>query len=169
MRPRRGSVALNAAAVAMSVAIGIAAGLGGYTFVYARGGSYMSDDPAACANCHVMGEVVAAWGHSSHRNVATCNDCHTPEGLPGKLLTKASNGWHHSLAFTAGEFPETIQIKPANRAIAEGACRKCHGDVVHAIETGTDADAPLSCTRCHGGVGHPSGLTPESPDNLGGF
>ena len=35
-------------------AIGIAVGLGGYTFVYARGYSYLTNDPAACANCHVM-------------------------------------------------------------------------------------------------------------------
>jgi hypothetical protein len=32
-------------------------GLGGYTFVYAEGGSYFSDDPRACVNCHVMREV----------------------------------------------------------------------------------------------------------------
>lgn len=35
-------------------AIGAAIGLGAFTFVYARGSSYLGRDPAACANCHVM-------------------------------------------------------------------------------------------------------------------
>ena len=37
-----------------AVVIGIAIGLGSYTFVYARGYSYLTNDPAACANCHIM-------------------------------------------------------------------------------------------------------------------
>lgn len=36
------------------VAAGLAVGVGGYTFVYARGASYLTNDPAACANCHVI-------------------------------------------------------------------------------------------------------------------
>ena len=34
--------------------IGLALGVGAYTFVYAKGYSYLSNDPQACANCHVM-------------------------------------------------------------------------------------------------------------------
>ena len=60
---------------------GIAIGIGGFTFVYARGYSYLTNDPAACANCHIMKEHFAAWSKSSHRAVATCNDCHTPHEL----------------------------------------------------------------------------------------
>jgi len=41
-------------AVVIALALGVAAGLGGYTFVYAKGGSYFGNDPNACANCHVM-------------------------------------------------------------------------------------------------------------------
>jgi len=48
-----------AASVALSVAVGAACGVGGYAFIYARGASYLTDDPAACANCQ-DGELAAA-------------------------------------------------------------------------------------------------------------
>ena len=44
------------AAFAAVIALGLVLGLGAYTFVYARGYSYLSHDPGACANCHVMRE-----------------------------------------------------------------------------------------------------------------
>ncbi len=136
--------------------VGTGAGLGGYTFVYARGGSYLMDSPAACANCHVMNEQFDGWTKSSHHAVATCNDCHTPHDFFGKYTTKALNGWNHSWAFTMGGFPEPIQITPRNRRITEEACRYCHADVVSAIDARTDV-APaerLDCIRCHRSVGH---------------
>ena len=40
--------------LALCAAVGLLAGLGGYTFWYARGGSDLSDDPQACVNCQVM-------------------------------------------------------------------------------------------------------------------
>ncbi|MGH7821889.1 MAG: NapC/NirT family cytochrome c, partial [Candidatus Binatia bacterium] len=67
-------------AISLGVAFGAAAGIGGYTFVYAKGYAYLTDDPGACANCHVMEEQHSAWMKSSHRAVAVCNDCHTPPG-----------------------------------------------------------------------------------------
>ena len=33
---------------------GILTAVGGYTFIYAKGYAYLTNDPAACANCHVM-------------------------------------------------------------------------------------------------------------------
>jgi cytochrome c nitrite reductase small subunit len=33
---------------------GVAFGLGLFTFFYAEGFSYFSNDPAACINCHIM-------------------------------------------------------------------------------------------------------------------
>ena len=36
--------------------LGIPAGIGAFTFVYAKGFSYLSTDPRACVNCHVMRE-----------------------------------------------------------------------------------------------------------------
>ena len=133
--------------------IGVAVGIGAFTFVYARGASYLTNDPAACVNCHVMREQYDGWGVSSHRAVAVCNDCHTPPGLLPKYLTKALNGFNHSLAFTTGRFHEPIEIGARNRAITEAACRHCHAELVQAIE-GHASVSPIECLRCHDSVGH---------------
>ena len=128
--------------------------VGGYTFIYARGYSYVTNDPAACANCHVMEDHYRAWAKSSHRAVAVCNDCHTPPGLIGKYTTKAINGFNHSLAFTTGRFPEPLRITPRNNDVTEKACRKCHDEIVSAIEGPNAQTNRLSCIRCHSTVGH---------------
>jgi cytochrome c nitrite reductase small subunit len=134
-------------------AIGALIAVGGYTFIYAKGYSYLTNDPAACANCHVMEDHYRAWMKSSHRSVAVCNDCHTPPGLIPKYTTKAVNGFNHSLAFTTGRFPEPLRITPRNTDVTEKACRKCHEAIVAAIE-GADGRNQLSCIRCHSTVGH---------------
>jgi cytochrome c nitrite reductase small subunit len=141
-------------ALALGLALGTAAGVGGFTFVYARGYSYLLDDPAACVNCHVMSPQFEGWLKGSHRAVATCNDCHTPHGFAAKYATKALNGWNHSLAFTTGRFPEPIRVTARNRRIAEESCGKCHSELVHALSQAGAGEAP-SCARCHGAVGHP--------------
>ena len=141
-------------ALLVSAAVGVAAGVGGFAFVYAKGGSYMTDDPTACANCHVMNEQYDGWVKSSHKNVAVCNDCHTPPGFVNKYFTKALNGWHHSSAFTTGNFPEPIQITKRNRDVTEKACRKCHEDIVDQVNGGYPHAEARSCVRCHSQVGH---------------
>lgn len=140
--------------IALAIAIGLAVGVGGFTFVYARGASYLTNDPQACANCHVMRDHYDAWVKSSHRAVAACNDCHTPHDPLGKYLTKASNGFWHSVAFTTGRFPEPLRIKPGNREVTEQACRSCHRSVVEAIEPSHAGGARLACASCHRSVGH---------------
>jgi len=145
----------------VALLLGAALGTGLFTFGYAKGGAYLTNDPAACANCHVMEEQYSAWSRGSHRSVAVCNDCHTPPGLVPKYATKALNGWNHSLAFTTGRFPEPIRITERNRGVTEQACRKCHEDVVQAIDphgaSGSGAGSraePLACLTCHRDVGH---------------
>lgn len=145
--------AASAVIIVAAVALGAASGLGGFTFLYARGASYLTDDPSACANCHVMREQYDAWAKSSHRAVAVCNDCHTPQGALAKYAAKLSNGYHHSLAFTTGDFPEPIRIKERNRAVTEASCRRCHEPIVDEIDAHAGED-PISCIRCHDSVGH---------------
>jgi cytochrome c nitrite reductase small subunit len=145
-------VPLTAALVA--VPIGLAVGLGAYTFVYAKGASYLTNDSRACANCHVMNDQYDGWTKSSHRSVAACNDCHTPPGLIPKYATKASNGFWHSFAFTSGRFHEPIRIKERNRVVTERACRKCHADIVDAVDRFHAKGRELECISCHRSVGH---------------
>jgi len=137
----------------IAMPIGIALGVGAYTFVYAKGASYLQNDPAACVNCHVMREQYDGWVTGSHRSVATCNDCHTPPGHVAKYATKALNGFWHSFAFTTGRFHEPIGITPRNRAVTESACRHCHGAITEAIEA-HPRGAALACVGCHASVGH---------------
>lgn len=138
----------------IGVLTGLAVGVGCYTFIYAKGASYLTNDPQACANCHIMQNHFDGWVKSSHRSVATCNDCHTPPGLIPKYLTKANNGFWHSFHFTTGRFPDPIRIKPGNRDIVEQACRKCHGEIVNMIEGPHAPGKEMSCVRCHATVGH---------------
>jgi cytochrome c nitrite reductase small subunit len=140
----------------LGVTLGLAVGVGMYTFVYARGYSYMTDNPEACANCHIMQDQYSAWLKSSHRAVAVCNDCHTPPAFVAKYATKARNGFWHSYYFTTGWYEDNIHITPTGRAVTEKACRKCHQEIVEAIE-GSHSSAPdsqTSCLKCHDSVGH---------------
>jgi len=139
----------------VGIVLGAGIGLGGYTFVYARGWSYLTNDPVACTNCHIMQGHFDAWVKSSHHATATCNDCHTPHELLPKYWTKAEHGFWHSYGFTTGRFHEPIRIKASSLAVVEGACRRCHGAVVQAIDAhAADGDSALSCVRCHANVGH---------------
>lgn len=152
---RRATTSTAVLVVLAGVAVGAALGTGGYTFIYARGLSYLSDDPAACANCHVMNPQHDRWHTSSHHAVATCNDCHTPANPLLKYVTKARNGWHHGFAFTSGDFPDVIQITPTNHEIARDACVRCHADVVESMGALAREDGDVDCVQCHGAVGHP--------------
>lgn len=146
---------MHGAIVAVAMLCGAGVGIGAYTFLYARGWSYLTNDPAACANCHVMHEQYDGWLKGSHRAVAVCNDCHVPHDVVGKYLTKARNGFWHSYYFTTGTFPEPIRTTPTSRAIAEAACRHCHAPIVQAMGTPSHAaSTEISCIRCHGSVGH---------------
>jgi cytochrome c nitrite reductase small subunit len=148
------------AVIAMSAAVlfGAAIGLGCFTFYYAEGASYFSDNPTSCANCHVMQPKYGAWAKSSHHAVATCNDCHAPhDSIARKLYVKGVNGFRHSWAFTTGQFHEPIQITEFNHKVTEESCRYCHTELADSIDiaiAGHYGSEAVSCTRCHYDVGH---------------
>jgi cytochrome c nitrite reductase small subunit len=142
--------------VAVGFVLGVAVGLGVYTFVYAKGYSYLTSNPRACANCHVMQDHYDAWQKSSHHAAATCNDCHTPHTLAAKYATKALNGFLHSFAFTRGNFPDVIQITARNSRVTEGTCRSCHAELTTSIVAAHNSK-DISCIRCHFNAGHSAG------------
>lgn len=135
------------------ISLGILIGLSMFTFYYAEGTSYFSDDPTACVNCHVMREQFDVWNRSSHQAVATCNDCHIPHDFPYKWTVKGLNGWNHSLAFTTGNFPNNIRIREFNTVVVEENCVSCHQIMVSNVHRYAP-DKTLSCVACHGNVGH---------------
>ena len=142
--------------LAAALLAGLSIGVGSYTFVYSRGYSYLTNDPGACANCHIMRDHFDAWTRSSHHAVAVCNDCHTPPGVVPKYMTKARNGFWHSFYFTTGRYPDPLRITPVNHAVTEQACRHCHEELAHSIDPArSQAGFPaLQCTSCHNEVGH---------------
>ena len=142
--------------VVLAVLIGAIVGIGAYAFIYARGYSYLLNDPRACANCHVMNDQYSGWIKSSHHSAATCNDCHTPHNLLGKYAVKASNGFFHSFYFTTGRYPDTIEITKFDRKVVEDACRNCHQAITQEIDAENvhGRSQGIECTRCHLSVGH---------------
>ena len=138
------------------LALGVPLGVGTFTFGYAKGFSYLSSDPEACVNCHVMNDTYDAWLKSGHRHVALCVDCHLPhEGL-AKWIAKADEGFRHSTAFTLQNFKEPLEITPGDREIVMENCLRCHRDLVQAIHA-DEGDRGIDCLRCHAGAGHGAG------------
>jgi cytochrome c nitrite reductase small subunit len=102
-----------------------------------------------------MREHFDAWNKSTHRAVATCNDCHTPHDLVGKYTVKARNGFWHSFYFTTGRYPDPLRITPRNRDVTANTCRDCHGEITAAIDhPSARGDERANCVRCHQYVGH---------------
>jgi len=147
-----------------SALAGIFCGAGVFTFFTAHGESYLSNDPQVCVNCHVMREEFDGWQHGSHHAVAVCNDCHLPhDNEAHKLFVKASNGYHHSKAFTLMDFKDPIRIKPGNAQVLESNCIRCHGPLTAEITAQGTLGVPTDpaqktdlygCVRCHQEVGH---------------
>lgn len=138
-----------------AAAAGALVGLGLYTFRYAEGLAYLSNDPRACMNCHVMREQYDSWVKGSHHAAATCNDCHVPHSFPEKYLTKMENGWNHSRKFTLQNFHEPIRIRLENLKQLQHNCVTCHSMLVSEIAAHRDVEAGTArCTECHRSVGH---------------
>jgi cytochrome c nitrite reductase small subunit len=145
----------GALTLALACALGAPVGVGAFTFIYAKGFSYLSTDPRACVNCHIMNEQYDAWAKSGHRHAATCVECHLPhEGL-AKWRAKADHGFRHSVAFTLQNFKEPIEITPRDRLLVQENCVRCHESLVHPLllSSGT-ARGEVDCLHCHAGVGH---------------
>lgn len=153
--PGNRPMAGTAGFVVLGALAGVLLGVGGYTFFYAEGLSYMSSDPAACVNCHIMRPQYDSWQKASHHAVAKCIDCHLPHDFIGKYLAKGENGWHHSKGFTLQDFHEPIMIKAGNARILQENCLACHTDLVHDLVGDGEGDAgSIECVHCHSGVGH---------------
>lgn len=142
-------------ALLLSALAGILLGASLFTFGAARGTSYLSNDPTACVNCHIMRDPYDSWQKSSHHAFATCNDCHVSHHPIGKWITKADNGYRHSWAFTFQNFHEPIQLHERGRSVLENNCLGCHGEFVDQIVQHSAAgDDSFNCIRCHRSVGH---------------
>lgn len=152
-------------AAVIAAALGIPLGLGLFTFHYAKGSSYLSTDPDACVNCHIMQREYDGWQKASHKNVAVCVDCHLPTSFFAKYFVKGENGFRHSRGFTFQDFHEPIQITPRDAEVLQENCLRCHGDMVHELVEGATTDPKsIQCTHCHRAVGHGEPVGLGGPD-----
>lgn len=111
--------------------MGIIVGLGVYVFYISNAASYLSDNPTTCINCHVMNPQYATWFHSSHRERATCTDCHVPhDNVFNKYYFKAKDGMRHATIFTLRKEPQTIYIKEEGADVVQANCIRCHNNLV---------------------------------------
>lgn len=147
----------------LAAGLGLVGGLGGYTFRYAEGFSYLSTDPKACVNCHIMQPQYDAWQKASHHSSAVCVDCHLPQAFVPKYFTKAENGYRHGKLFTTQTFREPIEIGAAGRVILEENCIRCHEDLTDALRA-TTHDSSMPCVKCHATVGHGERLGLGGPE-----
>jgi cytochrome c nitrite reductase small subunit len=140
--------------ITLGILIGVPTGTSVVTFLFADGLSYLSKNPVACTNCHVMQEQFDSWKSSSHHTVAVCNDCHANGNIVQKYAQKGVNGFLHSWAFTTGRFHEPIEIKEFNRKITRQSCLDCHSKIIEASHFGDASFSEKNCLNCHKEVGH---------------
>lgn len=147
--------------IAFIILIGIAVGLILIIIKVSNAVSYLSDDPVACVNCHIMTPQYATWFHSSHRERATCNDCHVPHNnLVRKYWFKANDGFRHASIFTLRLDPQVIQINDDGKTVVQENCIRCHINQVNYVSasyvTGRNFREGKGnlCWDCHRSVPH---------------
>ena len=150
----------------------------GYMVYISKALSYLSKDPKACINCHVMNTSYATWQHSAHARVTTCVDCHLPtDTFLNKYLAKARDGFHHTVAFTMNRYPHAIKISEDGAKRVQKNCISCHTNTTSIIVdnaskyhnfTSEYVQSGRKCWDCHKSVPHGKvrGLG-TTPNNLG--
>ncbi|MDO9512752.1 MAG: cytochrome c nitrite reductase small subunit [Bacteroidales bacterium] len=143
------------------IAGGIFTGLAVFVFYVSNAASYLSEDPKTCINCHVMNPQFATWFHSSHREVASCTDCHVPhDNVFRKYYFKAQDGMRHATIFTMRTEPQVIQIKEAGQRVVKENCIRCHTPLLENAAMNswnphfTQDRTERSCWECHREIPH---------------
>lgn len=143
------------------VLVGIMLGLMGYTAYISKAHSYLSDNPRACVNCHIMASVYATWQHSSHGRNTVCNDCHVPhDNFVRKYYFKANDGLRHATMFALRLEPQVIKIRKPGQTVVQENCIRCHTELNSVVGTGQvtakmahEGNGKL-CWECHTDVVH---------------
>lgn len=123
--------------------------------------SYLSDKPETCINCHIMMPQYATWQHSSHRENASCNDCHVPhDNVFNKYYFKAKDGLRHAGMFTLRLEPQVIFIHEAGKKVVHDNCIRCHSELLTDSKLNTQTrfkhhdKSERECWECHREVPH---------------
>ena len=116
------------------ILLGILTGLGSLALYISNAASYLSDQPEACMNCHVMASEYATWQRGSHARAAVCNDCHVPhDNFLKKYAFKAKDGMRHATIFTLRMEPQVIKLNKAAIPVVQKNCVRCHVNLVENV------------------------------------
>lgn len=155
--PQKGSKWRSIALIGIAIVIG----LGIFMAKESEITSYMSDDPKACINCHVMVPVYNGWMHSSHREWASCNDCHVPHNnVFNKYFFKAKDGLYHASIFTLRMEPEVMFMRKESQEVVQSNCVRCHTQQVTQtkyndfIQSHKANRTERKCWTCHREIPH---------------
>ncbi len=139
----------------------ISIGLVIFIFYISKAHSYLSDSPGTCTNCHIMAPQYATWSHSSHREVAHCNDCHVPHNnVANKYYFKAKDGLRHATMFTLRLEPQVIFIHEAGQKVVHNNCIRCHQQQItdpklaSSVKEHTAHMQDRPCWECHREIPH---------------
>lgn len=141
---------------------GVIVGGGALTLYMLRADTYLTDDPAACVNCHIMGPYYATWFHSSHSRNATCNDCHVPhENAVKKWVFKGMDGMRHVAVFLTHGEKDVVRANGESSEVIMNNCIRCHTQLnTEFVSTGridymmSQVGEGKACWDCHRDVPH---------------
>lgn len=106
---------------------GVVVGLGGLFLYLLRFHTYLTDDPSACVNCHIMAPYYATWMHGAHARNTTCNDCHVPhDNVFRKYFFKGKDGMNHVYKFVTRQERQAIQAIDESAEVIMENCVRCH-------------------------------------------
>ena len=110
--------------VVLGVLLGTTIGVGAYTFAYAKGWSYLTDDAAACANCHIMRQEYDGFWHSFYFTSGVYEDNIQINPHSREIVEEACRHCHN-------EIVEAIEGSHPAHTNQQLACLRCHISVGH--------------------------------------
>ncbi len=143
--------------------VAVVIGMFAYLVHEAKVFSYLSGDPKVCVNCHAMNTHYATWQHSSHREQASCVDCHLPhDSIVNLLIAKTKDGYNHSLAYTLGGYGNNLRVSTDAAQRIQANCIACHETIVSQMLENSaryqkfDSQVQMGrkCWDCHRQVPH---------------
>jgi nitrite reductase (cytochrome c-552) len=114
-------------AIFLAAGVGFVAGAGAYTFVYAKGASYLGTDSSACANCHIR-RAQARGEDPFFRVVELTDETEDPAGLgqefspPVRRLQAHGRPGPHALRRQRGG-PEGADLGDPRSVVAQSKAR----------------------------------------------
>jgi cytochrome c nitrite reductase small subunit len=111
-----------------------------------------------------MNTQYATWQHSSHAKETTCIDCHLPtNGFFNKYISKARDGWNHTVAFTFNTYDHSMKISDDGARRVQENCISCHKSITSTMSNNSDGyhnfdhknvENGRKCWSCHREVPH---------------